>query len=120
MNTQAGLSLLWVYLLFCRFCYALAHLQLWCTTLETPFVVYKFYQGRITHKARKITLILNKIVVLNYTIEISDTVKILWPGHAICQGRMMHKPRKRELSILLTAHCLDTIHIFMKFRHHIH
>ena len=31
----------------------------------------------------------------------------------------MHKPRKRELSILLTAHCLDKIHIFMKFRHHI-
>ena len=30
----------------------------------------------------------------------------------------MHKPRKRELSILLTAHCLDKIHIFMKFRHH--
>ena len=28
----------------------------------------------------------------------------------------MHKPRKRELSILLTTHCL---HIFMKFRHHI-
>ena len=31
----------------------------------------------------------------------------------------MHKPRKRELSILLTVHCLDKIHIFMKFRHHI-
>ena len=31
----------------------------------------------------------------------------------------MHKPRKRELSILLTAHCRDKIHIFMKFRHHI-
>ena len=31
----------------------------------------------------------------------------------------MHKPRKRELFILLTAHCLDKIHIFMKFRHHI-
>ena len=24
---------------------------------------------------------------------------------------MMHKPRKRELSILLTVHCLDKIHI---------
>ena len=31
----------------------------------------------------------------------------------------MHKPRKPELSILLTAHCLDKIHIFMMFRHHI-
>ena len=31
----------------------------------------------------------------------------------------MHKPRKRELSILLTAHCLDKLHIFMKFRPHI-
>ena len=31
----------------------------------------------------------------------------------------MHKPRKRKWSILLTAHCLDKIHIFMKFRHHI-
>ena len=31
----------------------------------------------------------------------------------------MHKPRKRELSILLTAHCLDKIYIFMKLRHHI-
>ena len=31
----------------------------------------------------------------------------------------MHKPRKRELSILLTIHCLDKRHIFMKFRHHI-
>ena len=31
----------------------------------------------------------------------------------------MHKPRKRGLSILLTAHCLDKIHIFMKFRHRI-
>ena len=31
----------------------------------------------------------------------------------------MHKPRKRELSILLTAHCLDKIQIFMKFRHYI-
>ena len=31
----------------------------------------------------------------------------------------MHKPRKRELCILLTAHCLDKIYIFMKFRHHI-
>ena len=30
----------------------------------------------------------------------------------------MHKPIKRELSILLTAHCLDKIHIFMTFRHH--
>ena len=28
----------------------------------------------------------------------------------------MHKPRKRELSILLTVHCLDKIHIFMKLR----
>ena len=26
----------------------------------------------------------------------------------------MHKPRKRELSILLTAHCLDKIHILWK------
>ena len=32
---------------------------------------------------------------------------------------MMHKPRKRELSILLTAQWLDKIHIFRKFRHHI-
>ena len=31
----------------------------------------------------------------------------------------MHKPSKRELSILLTADCLDKIDIFMKFRHHI-
>ena len=33
----------------------------------------------------------------------------------------MHKPRKRELSILLTAPCLNKIHvhIFMTFRHHI-
>ena len=31
----------------------------------------------------------------------------------------MHKPRKRELCILLTAYSLDKIHIFMKFRHHI-
>ena len=31
----------------------------------------------------------------------------------------MHKPSKRELSILLTAHCLDKIHKFMTFRHHI-
>ena len=29
---------------------------------------------------------------------------------------MIHKPRNRELSILLTAHCLDKIHIFVKFR----
>ena len=49
----------------------------------------------------------------------SYTVKRLWPGHDFCQGQMMHKPRKRELSILLTAHCVDKIHIFMKFRHHI-
>ena len=27
----------------------------------------------------------------------------------------MHKPRKRKLSILLTAHCLDKIHTFMTF-----
>ena len=33
MITQAGLSLLWIYLSFCRYCCALAHLQLWCTTL---------------------------------------------------------------------------------------
>ena len=33
MSTQAGLSLLWIYLSFCRFCCAPAHLQLWCTTL---------------------------------------------------------------------------------------
>ena len=32
---------------------------------------------------------------------------------------MMHKPRKRELSILLTAHFRDKVHILMKFRHHI-
>ena len=25
----------------------------------------------------------------------------------------MHKTRKRELSILLTAHCLDKVHIFL-------
>ena len=31
----------------------------------------------------------------------------------------MHKPRKRKLSILLAALCLDKKHIFMKFRHHI-
>ena len=31
----------------------------------------------------------------------------------------MHKPRKRELSSLLTAHSLDKINIFMKLRHHI-
>ena len=33
----------------------------------------------------------------------------------------MHKPRKRELPILLTAHCLETckIYMFMKFHHHI-
>ena len=29
MSMQAGLSLLWIYLSFCRFCCALAHLQLW-------------------------------------------------------------------------------------------
>ena len=46
-------------------------------------------------------------------------VKSLWPGHEFCQGHIMHKPGKRELSMLLTAHCLDKIHIFMKFRHHI-
>ena len=45
--------------------------------------------------------------------------KRLWPGHDFCQGQMMHKPRKRELPILLTAQCLDKIHIFVKFRHHI-
>ena len=27
MSTQAGLSLLWIYLSFCRFCCAPAHLQ---------------------------------------------------------------------------------------------
>ena len=31
----------------------------------------------------------------------------------------MHKPRKREMSILLTVHCLDKIHICLKIRHHI-
>ena len=52
MSTQVGLlSLLWIYLSFCKFCCAPAHLQLW--------------------------------------------------------------------SILLTVHCLDKIHIFMTFRHHI-
>ena len=50
---------------------------------------------------------------------VPNAVKRLWPGHEFCQGQMMHKPRKRELSILLTAHRLDKIHIFMKFRHHI-
>ena len=104
MSTQAGLSLLWIYLSFCRFCCAPTHLQLRCTTLEALFVVHKFYQAWITHKARKIILILNQIVVL--PIRISYTVKRLWPGHDFCQGQMMHKPRKRELSILLTAHCL--------------
>ena len=33
MSTQAGLSLLWIYLSFCRLCCGLAHLLLWCTTL---------------------------------------------------------------------------------------
>ena len=33
MSTQGGLSLLWIYLIFCRFCCAPAHLQLWCTML---------------------------------------------------------------------------------------
>ena len=32
---------------------------------------------------------------------------------------MIHKPRNRELSILLTAHCLAKIHIFVKIHHHI-
>ena len=41
------------------------------------------------------------------------------PGHEFYQGQVMHKPRKQELSILLTTHCLDKIHISMKFRHHI-
>ena len=31
----------------------------------------------------------------------------------------MNKPRNRESSILLTTHCRDKIHIFMKFLHHI-
>ena len=31
----------------------------------------------------------------------------------------MLKPKRRELSILLTAHCIEKIHIFMKFCHHI-
>ena len=31
----------------------------------------------------------------------------------------MHKTREQLLSILLTTHCLDKIHIFMKFRYHI-
>ena len=66
MSTQAGLSLLWMYLSFYRFCCALAHLQLRCTTLKAPFVVHKFLQGWITHKARKIILILNQIAVLTH------------------------------------------------------
>ena len=48
-------------------------------------------------------------------IRIPYTVK----KHEFCQGQMMQKPRKWELSILLTAHCLDKIQIFIKFRHHI-
>ena len=36
---------------------------------------------------------------------------------AVCGKQVL--PRKRELSILLTAHYLDKIHIFMKFLHHI-
>ena len=51
-------------------------------------------------------------------IRISYSVKRLWPGHEFCQGQMMHELRKRGLSILLTAHYLDKIHIFMKFRQH--
>ena len=63
MSTQAGLSLsLWIYLSFCRFCCAPAHLLLRCTTL----VVHKFYQAWIMHKARKIMLILNQIAVLTH------------------------------------------------------
>ena len=69
------------------------------------------------HKARKIISILNQIAMLTH--RISYTVKRLWPERDFCQGQMMHKPRKRELSSLLTAHCLDKIHIFMKFCHHI-
>ena len=37
----------------------------------------------------------------------------------MCQGQMMHKPKNGQLSIFLTTHYLDKIHIFMKFRHHI-
>ena len=43
----------------------------------------------------------------------------LWPGHDFCQGQMIHKPRSHELSILITAHCLDKINISVKFSHHI-
>ena len=53
MSTQAGLSLLWINLSFCRFCCAPAHLQLGCTTLYVPFVVHKFYQGWICIKQEK-------------------------------------------------------------------
>ena len=48
MSTQAGLSLLWDYLSFCRVCCAPVHLQLWCK------------------KARKIILILNQMAVLTH------------------------------------------------------
>ena len=46
-------------------------------------------------------------------------VKRLWPGHDFYQGQMIHKLRIRELSNLITAHCLDKIHISVEFCHHI-
>ena len=75
-------------------------------------MINKFYQGWITHKARKIILILNQIAVLTHPYILYSCLRLgLWPEHAFCQGQMIHKPRKRELSILLTEHCLDKIHI---------
>ena len=79
------------------------------------FVVHKIYQGWITHKARIIILILNKIV-LNYThlIRLRD-----YGQETIFVKGMLHKPRNHELSILITAHCFDKIGIFVEFGHHI-
>ena len=61
---------------------------------------------------------IKRISVLNLCHVSKPFVKST-PGHEFCHGQMMHKARKRGLSILLTAHCLEKIHIFMKFRHHI-
>ena len=43
----------------------------------------------------------------------------LRPGHDVCEGQMIHKPRQRELSFFLAAHCLDKIHKLVKFRQYI-
>ena len=48
--------------------------------------------------------------------NIAYTAQELWAGHDVCQGQIIHKPSKWELSILLDSHFIDKIRLSVKFR----